>query len=255
MENCLNCNTVLTGEYCHKCGQKRIAPGDRSVAKFLQHFVEEFFTFDAKFFRSFKLLLLYPGQLTNEYIEGRVNRFISPLKMYLFISLVAFFVSGIISPDNMDTLKDYKGLSSIVNNIIESKGVSRELIEERYNSEINSKLPIYMFAMILLFSLPLKLIYLSKKRYYVEHLVFALHFFSFVVFCIAVSTIIDLIWTGPDVLFVLIIPYFYLFIALYNVYKQGVLLTFVESIALFMYYFALLFFVVIAAFMITLFFV
>ncbi|RPI14326.1 MAG: DUF3667 domain-containing protein [Ignavibacteriae bacterium] len=252
MEKCLNCNTELTGEYCHKCGQKRIAPGDRSVPGFLTHFVEEFFTFDTKFFRSLRLLLFKPGKLTNEYIHGKVNRYTSPLKLYLFMSIVAFFVSSLISPDNIEDFEGYGPISSFANDIIASKNISDELLAERFNNEMSSKLPLYMFGMILLFSIPLKLIYLSKKRYYVEHLVFALHFFSFVMFGFTLSFLLELLI--PDIsmlMFVFVIPFFYLFIAILNVYKQSIILTFFETSLLFIYFTILFLFMGITAFLIA----
>lgn len=252
MENCLNCGAPLEGEYCHKCGQKRITRGDRSVAKFLQNFVEEFFTFDAKFFRSFKLLLAYPGELTNEYIKGKVNRYISPLKMYLFMSLVTFFISSLISPEKVESFEDLGVISNIGNYIIASKNISKDMLAERFNNEMSSKLPLYMFGMILMFSLPLKLIYLSKKRYYVEHLVFALHYFSFIMLCFTVSGIMEMLWPEVNVLFYFVIPFFYLFISIHNVYKQSVILTFFESVILFLYYFLLLFSVAVIAYMVAL---
>ena len=49
-------------------------------------------TFDSKFLKSLKPLLFKPGFLTNEYIVGRRIRYIPPLRLYLFISLIFFFI-------------------------------------------------------------------------------------------------------------------------------------------------------------------
>jgi hypothetical protein len=252
MENCLNCGTPLEGEYCHKCGQKRIGPGDRTVIKFLQNFFEESFAFDAKFFRSMRLLLSKPGFLTSEYVNGRVASYVSPLKMYLFISVVTFLVTSYVAPDTLESVKeDMSFLAPAINSILETKHVSYQILSERFSAEYNGKLPLYIIAMIILFSLPLKLIYITKKRRYVEHLVFTLHFYSFVMFSIMFSTFVEIILPDFVILSFLVIPFFYLVLAIYHVYEQNLILSFFESIILFIYYVFLLLSGIIGAILIT----
>ncbi len=253
MERCLNCNTPLDGKYCHNCGQKQIAKGDRSVMTFVIHFFEEFFTFDAKFFKTIKYLAIRPGLLTNEYIHGRVIRYVSPLKMYLFLSFVTFLITNFTTPENLESVQqDFPEIHSYVNKTIESKGVSYQLFSERFNNEYNGKLPLYILVMVVLFSLPLKLIYITSKHYYVEHLVFALHFFSFFLICATFSSLFMAVNIDITEIFMFVLPFIYLFFAVKNVYGQGTVLTFFESLVLFIYYIGLLLFGWLAALLISL---
>ncbi len=89
--NCLNCGTELKGDFCCHCGQKNKSY-QVSLKQLFVDFLGDYFTFDSKFFRSMKPLLFKPGFLTNEYIAGRRIRYIPPLRLYLFISVIFFFI-------------------------------------------------------------------------------------------------------------------------------------------------------------------
>jgi len=92
---CLNCDYEFRNEseaeFCPKCGQKNT---DRRIGLFtlLMDFLGDYFTFDSKLFRSLKHLFLSPGYLTDAFNNGRRVRYVPPLRMYLFISFIFFFV-------------------------------------------------------------------------------------------------------------------------------------------------------------------
>lgn len=58
----------------------------------LVDFLGDFFSFDSKIFRSLKPLLIRPGQMTKAYLEGKQIRFIPPLRLFLFLSVVLVLV-------------------------------------------------------------------------------------------------------------------------------------------------------------------
>lgn len=89
---CLNCHTVINDQnFCSNCGQQNVDK-QASLRDFIHDVLGDFFTFDHKFFRSFKPLLFKPGYLTKEYNDGRRVNYILPLRLYIFVSLVFFFV-------------------------------------------------------------------------------------------------------------------------------------------------------------------
>ena len=92
--HCLNCGTELKGDFCYKCGQKNKS-FQISFKQLISEFLGDYLTFDSKFFRSLKPLLFNPGFLTNEYITGRRVRYIFPLRLYLFVSLIFFFILAV----------------------------------------------------------------------------------------------------------------------------------------------------------------
>ncbi|MBL4715032.1 MAG: DUF3667 domain-containing protein [Bacteroidia bacterium] len=94
--NCLNCGHEIKEEdFCSKCGQKN-TNRNVSIHVFFQELIEDTFEIDSKLFRSLKPLLFKPGFLTIEFNSGKRAKYVSPIRMYLVISLLFFLIP---SPD------------------------------------------------------------------------------------------------------------------------------------------------------------
>ena len=87
---CANCGTVLTGRYCHVCGQAGHL--HRSLLHLIEELVHNVLHFDAKGWRTLPLLAVRPGLLTRRYIDGQRTRYVSPLALFLFTGFLMFFV-------------------------------------------------------------------------------------------------------------------------------------------------------------------
>ncbi len=88
---CGNCETLLTGPFCHMCGQAVRSPV-REFFSFMFDSATEFMRPDGKFFRSLAALYFRPGLLTTRYLAGQRMSFIKPVKLYLSLSLVLFLL-------------------------------------------------------------------------------------------------------------------------------------------------------------------
>ncbi len=86
---CGNCGAALQGLHCHACGQpaRGLVRHFRSV---LGDFVDTVFNVDGRLLRTLGPLLLRPGFLSLEYLAGRRVRYVSPVRLFVFISLLAF---------------------------------------------------------------------------------------------------------------------------------------------------------------------
>jgi hypothetical protein len=89
--NCLNCNAIVQGKFCHICGQENKEPKE-SALQLVTHFFEDITHFDGKFFSSLKLLLFKPGFLSTEYMVGRRASHLNPIRMYVFASAIFFLI-------------------------------------------------------------------------------------------------------------------------------------------------------------------
>ena len=89
--NCLNCGANVQSLFCPECGQENVEfkEGFLPMAK---HFVFDILHFDGKFFFTLKHLLFYPGKVAKEFVAGRRNTYLDPVRMYLFVSTMAFFL-------------------------------------------------------------------------------------------------------------------------------------------------------------------
>lgn len=92
-EPCLNCGATLTGEYCANCGQRG---GGRVIALWtlLREFTGDLLNLDSRLWRSLVPLLIRPGFLTTEYLDGRRVRYFPPFRLYLVLSLIFFLLSN-----------------------------------------------------------------------------------------------------------------------------------------------------------------
>jgi hypothetical protein len=87
---CANCGTLLTGPFCHACGQAGHL--HRSLLHLIEEMVHNVLHFDAKGWRTLPLLAGRPGLLTRRYIDGQRTRYVSPLALFLFTGFLMFFV-------------------------------------------------------------------------------------------------------------------------------------------------------------------
>ncbi|RYY90672.1 MAG: DUF3667 domain-containing protein [Chitinophagaceae bacterium] len=90
-KNCLNCGTEVAGRYCQKCGQANVVT-KQSAWSLITHFVYDIFHFDGKFFETLKFLLFRPGRVPKEYVAGRRQSYLDPIRMYLFTSALFFLI-------------------------------------------------------------------------------------------------------------------------------------------------------------------
>lgn len=88
---CDNCSAVLNGPYCAKCGQQA-THYDRSVFLVLGDFLKELFDVDSRVFKSLLTLFFRPGSLSIEFRKNRRVRFVRPIRLYLFSSLILFLL-------------------------------------------------------------------------------------------------------------------------------------------------------------------
>lgn len=90
-EPCLNCGDPTPGDYCRNCGQakRKVAV---SLGAMISDVVEDQLVLNRTLPRSLLYLITRPGFLTAEYVEGRIVRYVSPLRLYLATSVVFFLL-------------------------------------------------------------------------------------------------------------------------------------------------------------------
>lgn len=89
--HCENCGTKLEGPFCHKCGQHDFE-FHRSFWHVFLEGLESFLHFDSKLFHTVATLAFRPGRLTAEFNAGKRTAQMPPLRLYIFVSLVFFFL-------------------------------------------------------------------------------------------------------------------------------------------------------------------
>lgn len=89
---CQNCGVPLLGEHCHACGQP-VKGLVRHFSSIMGDLLDTVFNIDARVFRTLWPLFTKPGCLSLEYFAGHRIRYVSPVRLFVFLSIVAFFVA------------------------------------------------------------------------------------------------------------------------------------------------------------------
>lgn len=92
--NCENCATPLQGPYCHACGQSLHSP-TRHFGHAVEEVFESFWHLDGRVFRTLRDLMV-PGRVARNYLAGQRVRYIAPLRLFVILSLLTFFVGQLV---------------------------------------------------------------------------------------------------------------------------------------------------------------
>jgi hypothetical protein len=186
--SCLNCAAAVTTRFCPECGQEN-TDYRVSLGRLLGDLVEELFQLESRLWRTLWLLFRRPGLLTREYSAGRRVRYTTPLRLYLVASVVYFFVAGLHQSKANSVKVDAGSAAELQQEIAKTKpGLKRELLErlavaqkdpksfaERAQQAVYEWVPRMMALLVPLYGLLTFVFFRRCKRFYVEHLVFALH--------------------------------------------------------------------------------
>jgi len=124
-KTCLNCGAFVENRFCSKCGQEN-TESRKSFHHLFIHFVSDLVHYDGSLWKTVRYLLFSPAKLTREYMGGKRKSYVDPVKLYIFISFLAFFIPAII-PSNEDEKKSLG--QEIVDNLEISSKVRKELKE------------------------------------------------------------------------------------------------------------------------------
>ena len=99
---CENCYAALQGDFCHSCGQAR-KTSLLAFNEFVLTLLGGFLSYDSKVNRTLIPLIAKPGSVCNEYLHGHRARFIAPMKLYLFCSVIFFLLMSMLGDVNVNT--------------------------------------------------------------------------------------------------------------------------------------------------------
>jgi hypothetical protein len=292
--------------------------------------VSDFFSYDSRFAKTIYPFLFRPGFLTNEFVAGRRVRYMHPLRLYVFVSLVYFSVFSLVvgrsvkdETDQADVTLDRVEADSVraqlrrnlkddlsaadmqkvdstllkiakarktgfidVNTdeddeeddgelnkylrLINTRGITENQVLDSLRWERNrrnlfkarqgirlanlekkefieffmGKISLMMFAMLPFVALFMKLLYVRRRRYYMEHLTFMLHIHAFTFLVLALALVYDYYTDSSQAaLWGTLLIIVYVTVAFRRVYRQGWFRTLSKMFILFMSYsFSLAFF-------------
>jgi hypothetical protein len=188
--HCLNCGAAVATRFCHDCGQENTSYRV-SLGRLVGDLFEEVFQLESRLWRTAWALVRHPGLLTREYSAGRRVSYTTPLRLYLMMSVVYFFVAAVVPPRAATRAEIKVGLSEhqvdidhlppatnwLDKRVRERLGVTDRLdpveADRRARELLINNTPKVLAVLVPMFALILMLFF--RRRFYVEHLVFSLH--------------------------------------------------------------------------------
>jgi hypothetical protein len=238
---CPTCSNEVAGNYCSNCGERIFADKQElRFSHFLKEAYRELFDLDSKFIRTLRYLFTRPGFLTLEMLQGRKSIYIKPVRLYVTLVVVHFLAFSMIQSGdifNVERLPVMNFAPQLKQIILEKEIISQQTHEEftiQLSQKIKDNLSVILYFVVFLAAGILHLLYPSFRRYYVEHLYFVLHVFSFAFARnILVIPLIMLDLIPLAVVLVVGTQFIYAFVALKKVYPQANITTALKTVVLF----------------------
>src|SRR4051794_24657137 len=197
---CPNCATPLEGPWCHACGQ-RAEKYDRSIWHLVGEAFEGLTHLDGRVWRTLGRLIVKPGRLTRDYLDGHRAPQIPPFRMFLVVLLVVFFTGSWNFQSNEVHFKVAPADSFIVRDpsdradfkeafdALKAKPSARWLVERGETAIAHPEKLLtsmehwsHQFAILMLpiAATVLSLLFVFKRGVHVfDHLIFSMHSLSF----------------------------------------------------------------------------
>ena len=203
---CPTCNRSIATRYCPTCGENPLRASDLSLRGFLYQTAYAFLSLDGPLFRSLRCLLTRPGALTVAYIKGQRKPFTLPLPLFLVANVLFFAVQSLVGAKIFSTPLDahlhgyfWSPLArSLVTHHLEARRTTLELYAPVFDQAVALNAKSLIVLMVLPFAAIPPVVFFRRPRPFVVHLVFALHFYAFLLllFCIALAAVGMDFWLG-----------------------------------------------------------
>jgi hypothetical protein len=301
---CHNCHAALSGPFCHACGQKA-GHLHKPIWELAHDFLHSILHWDGRIWFTLRAMLFSPAKHVNDWINGRQMRYVPPIRLFVFISLLLIGLltfsdvvlwqlkKNIISAADAATAydaqeknlrclfasvgpnppkdqpacastsigSDYTGqfLSlqtrdmGLKDDLIDVKDISikgsadadkaRGLLShfndmmkkpKEFNSAVSSSLSKYLLLAVPIHALLLKLFYIRRKRFLMEHVIFSLQSHTVLFFFLLIGVLVAWISrgkvNGDYIIVAMIVAHIvHLFVAMKRFYGQGIIRTFLKN--------------------------
>jgi hypothetical protein len=183
--SCPNCGELGHGAYCSACGERFLTDHDLSLRHFfLKTLPHELLDLDGKFLRTIRALVFRPGALASDYVAGRRQHYLEPLRFYVITFLLHATLAAVLADHGPSLLEQIHRNDTwqLLSRLAASRGdihwnapELRDSLSERgrWCSEIGTMLVFLGVAAIQ------KLVFYRAHRRYLEHVALALNVVSF----------------------------------------------------------------------------
>ena len=227
--NCKNCESDLNGKFCKNCGQ-RSSVGKVTFKETFQDFMDMVFSVNAPFLLTLKMLVVNPGKLFREYLEGKRKKYYKPVAFFILTTVVYLLLINILNYNPFSTLASAGEVSKDFDLLLNQ---ANEFMAQNMNN--------FLFVFVFSFGILLKLFF--YKRYsLIEYI--AISFYLVGVFTIIIAVSMPFLkFLFPESGYIpFILTGCYLIFAIPSFFKNKILITILKTV--FVYIISILFYTI-----------
>ncbi|HEX8386144.1 MAG TPA: DUF3667 domain-containing protein [Rubricoccaceae bacterium] len=184
---CASCGAALVGDYCHRCGEKRLGHHDYAFGHWLEHTVDAFTHFDLKVPRSLWSLLRRPGLMTADVLAGRRVRWAKPFQAFLIANVVYYVLASTVGLNTFETPMQYQ-LETFYGETVRAwstakaaaLGVTAAEYAERFDALAHTLQKTLVVFFVPVLAAAFWALHPLRRRYALEHVTVGVHFASLI---------------------------------------------------------------------------
>lgn len=209
----------MSGDFCQECGQ-RSSVEKVTFKETFQDLADNFFSINAPFFKTLKLLFINPGRLFREFLSGKRKMYYKPVSFFILITLVYLLVRALIDYDPFQN-------STIT---VSDNSQSQLLTQARNFMMLN--IDKFLFLFVINLSILLKIFFF--KRYRLAEYIAVGFYIAGVYTFITTLNMLYVQYINPDFQFLaMIIMSIYFCYAMVSLFKRRKILTAIKSFVVF----------------------
>lgn len=204
---CPTCAKSVETAYCPGCGERQILGRELTLRSLGRQFLKATSSVDGRIVRTLRTLISRPGALTVAWIDGPRKPFAGPIQLFLlanvaFVAVQSFIGTNIFS-STLTSHLHHQDWSPLAQRLVAARLAAPPAVPlDAYEIEFNRAVAFYAKSLVIVMTIPfaalLQPLFFRSRRPFAVQMVFALHFYSFMLFlyCSALAiSAIDL-WRG-----------------------------------------------------------
>jgi hypothetical protein len=210
---CPSCGGHASSAFCPACGEKRLKGHGLTLRHLIEESAEFLFHYDGRLLRTARALVTAPGLATHDFLRGRRRPYVSPIHIF-FIANIVFLLMQALSglalfamplARHFEQSLDGGFARRLVDHHLAGTGTSLSAYSLEFDHAQNLHAKSLILLMVPPFAIECALLFWDRRKGAAAHLVFALHFFAFLMLfltvlfpVLAIVLRVLLMMHGPD---------------------------------------------------------